>query len=512
MPYSPHQTKNTDISDECLNCHRFLPKKDTCLQEIYTTFSTNLQSQCLACHGSKIPQSCRLFCTEDNTFILLGQIPSLSLPLFNRKINCISCHIVHTLESSFLREEYFPLQKQLDAINPHKTGIFCRLCHEKEPKEQGDDPQLLFQGDTVRLCKSCHDGKKILSDNHPINITPASGRGIKIPPTFPLKRGKIVCITCHDVMQAQKNNRYFLRNGPYSRPIDSCLQCHIDEGYRKINPHNLVTAQGSIDENKCLFCHYIISPDQPQVAFRFKAPFRFYCVGCHPIKVKEHPVMAEHTGKLISSLWKELNHRQKKKLAQQEIFTMFPFSIAGEILCITCHNPHDSRKGPKLRISPANESCRQCHYQVYGLTSEDPDKHIQTWLKYNNAPYNEKTPSDKELNPSTENSYPFSFRSSLRFYCIGCHPNCKENHPYGVTHTGKFLESFVSNKENSNFRQKQILPLTYCGRINCFSCHNPHHNEAEGKKLRINDKQLLCSLCHRKKIDIKDPETNKALF
>lgn len=215
---------------------------------------------------------------------------------------------------------------------------------------------------------------------------------------------------------------------------------------------------------------------------------------------------------------------------------MFPISIDGEIMCATCHNPHDVRKGPKLRINDVNKSCRQCHYKKYGqIVHEDAAGAGQLTSPKEAQPpvFGQKTPSQNDLAAASEDKVPFGYRASLNYYCIGCHANKETGHPYGVTHTGNFVKRFWGNKVSrtqlppvpplikggeggvltgqSIYKNTltqlskdsltgdnldiQIFPLTLSGQIGCFTCHDPH-NGAKGPKLRVEPKETLCTLCH----------------
>ena len=41
-----------------------------------------------------------------------------------------------------------------EEVNPHFTGKYCEMCHDKTP-EKGGDTHLKYGGDFVELCK-CH--------------------------------------------------------------------------------------------------------------------------------------------------------------------------------------------------------------------------------------------------------------------------------------------------------------------------------------------------------------------
>ena len=399
--------------------------------------------------------------------------------------------------------------KRAEQIDPHKTGVFCFLCHKKEPRQKDGPLFLKYKNDTITLCKECHNNKRARADNHPVGVVPSKERGQRIPGDFPLTNGKITCVTCHHMRcQAEKKNPLFLRGGPYRNRIETCLVCHVKADYKKDNPHDQIAENGDIREERCLFCHAVETDEkgEKKFGFKFKAPFRLYCIGCHPVDVRRHPFGAHHAGRYIESIWDGMSMGQRVKISHEHSFKMTPVSLSGQVMCTSCHNPHDNRPGPKLRISDVNTSCRQCHFRHYGegFSSERTMSGNQ--------------PQDVDMTPEGEDLQPFGYRASLRFYCVGCHPKKDKEHPYGVDHNGRFIRRFWKNINYekrvrlSQAETSQIIPLTTSGQVACFTCHDPHDGR-KGPKLRLAEKDLLCSLCHidRSSIikDYKEQEKDK---
>ncbi|MEW5800830.1 MAG: cytochrome c3 family protein [bacterium] len=516
--HSPHGNPQDLLRVNCRNCHLEKPEGSSATmgEKQGENLRPDYSQKCFRCHEEKLPQSCLLISSKEVSLTLMRQIPDLPLPLFQNQISCPSCHTTHQVPDKeknpfLLRSAYQPFRALSETIDPHQSGVFCFLCHEKEPRPGDKELYLKSGGNTVQLCKSCHNNKRVRADNHPVEIVPSTERGVKVPAEFPLKKGKLTCISCHKMNCAggeRTKNSFFLRGGPYQRRIDTCLVCHIREQYEKINPHDQVTDAGEIREDRCLFCHDINKENATGLAFKFKASFKFYCLGCHPISVEKHPFGASHTGRQLHTIWEGLKPSERNKLSQQEKFKMFPISISGKIMCATCHNPHDVRKGPKLRINDVNKSCRQCHYKKYGQIVQKGADETDRWItrKAESAAIQE-TPSQNDLDPAGEDKVAFGYRASLHYYCLGCHANKETNHPYGVVHTGKFVERFWENKFKDSSQaasgicsmgdglDMQIFPLTLSGQIGCFTCHDPH-NGAKGPKLRVESKESLCSVCH----------------
>ncbi|MBN2373185.1 hypothetical protein JXL19_05310 [bacterium] len=490
--------KGINLSDiKCQTCHARHPKLE---QGHVRNLTVDYEKACSNCHSS-VPQSCSLAVNPKIYNILMIQMPDFPLPLYSGRITCASCHWIHEKEGQDrkdyrLRPEYDLFKKQAEKVDIHKTGIFCFICHEKEPRDREGPLHLKYDRDIVRICKGCHDNKRARADNHPVNIVPSKERGIRIPEDFPLADGRLTCVTCHRMnCQGEKKNPLFLRGGPYKKRLDACLVCHVKEQYTKINPHDQISGDGEIREDRCLFCHAVETDEKGEQKFgyKFKAPFSFYCVGCHPVHVERHPFGARHTGRYIESIWAGLSIDQRIKISHEQSFKMTPVSLSGQIMCASCHNPHDTRPGPKLRVSDINLSCRQCHYSHYGdETSLMRTKGNKT---ANDLPDAGVSP------PVGDDRQPFGYLAALRFYCIGCHPNKEKRHPYGADHNGRFIKGFwkyvpaPKRVRLSQAETSQIIPLTTSGQVGCFTCHDPHDSR-KGHKLRIEEKDLLCSLCH----------------
>lgn len=98
----------------------------------------------------------------------------------------------------------------------------CIKCHVKVPV-QGSDPRgegnLLFKGDFDKICSACHGNYE---HEHPVSLVISPM--IKGAESLPLDReGRIVCITCHDVMEKMEVHRKKVAMGK-----DLCLSCHVD--------------------------------------------------------------------------------------------------------------------------------------------------------------------------------------------------------------------------------------------------------------------------------------------
>jgi len=257
----------------------------------------------------------------------------------------------------------------------HFTGKYCDECHLKKPI-RGTDPLLKFNGDFTQLCR-CH-GYTPGTYIHPVDIKPSEDKKDKIPDHLPLRGGKITCTTCHEIyLQCQYSpemkdlNSKFMRGAPYVRRTDLCFQCHDEEKYKMLDPHNQLDANGKIIVEKCLYCH-TEKPDENTATIseiKLIGQFEVICFRCHYKQSKLHPINADHLRKPNPNTLKNLQE------AEEKFGVIFPLNNEGSVTCPTCHNPHErgiippdkpSSQGAsekyRLRLAAKNlQICIACH-------------------------------------------------------------------------------------------------------------------------------------------------------
>ena len=262
-------------------------------------------------------------------------------------------------------------QTVTDSTNIHYTGKYCSECHEKEP-EKGRGRFLKFNGDFTQLCK-CH-GYTTESYIHPIDIAPSEEKKARMPINYPLRNGKMTCVTCHDIyLQCQDNqklkqvNKRFLRDAPYRKRTDLCIKCHDEKKYKMLNPHNQLNANGEIIVEKCLFCHEE-KPDEKHSTFKevkLIGDLIMLCQRCHGER-RDHPARADHIRKPSAETIEIM------KAGEREFNISLPLDQEGKIFCATCHNPHEKGVIPaelagakggseKLKHRLPGQMCRACH-------------------------------------------------------------------------------------------------------------------------------------------------------
>ena len=120
------------------------------------------------------------------------------------------------------------------AINPHWTGKYCEECHaSKNPQQK--NALLQFAGDPIKLCDRCHSRACVTVQSHSIDVQVSKDMESRFPSGWPLNKGNVSCLTCHDAL----------------------LQMHDDFSVQWVNPE--LSARGAV-QKKDGFLFYL-SPE-----------------------------------------------------------------------------------------------------------------------------------------------------------------------------------------------------------------------------------------------------------
>lgn len=368
-----------------------------------------------------------------------------------------------------------------EVVDPHWTGKHCIECHITEKGKV-----LKFEGDYLKLCNRCHQTEFARTDIHPVAVELTDIMNKKIPSGWPLKEGKVTCLTCHDVaIQMKENaplkvvNPLFLRGVPYESINDFCFTCHTRESYQKTNPHTQLDEEGNIIEERCLFCHQSL-PDPWQAQsiadVSFKSERAVLCKSCHGDKWNLHPARSDHLVAIPDTM-KEMFHSQVTASGVD-----LPL-YRDTIFCGTCHNPHQKgvlqRKeaatgaGERyfLRLSGGKELCVTCHY----------DKQL---------------PPQKKRRIQRVESPSLSSLEGIVQHKPSSEKKCKACHAITADKRGAPEALFLCFREGCH--KTDIIDKKFAHKEfvlqNCTFCHNPHSSANE--KLLIKDGDLLCSTCH----------------
>jgi len=189
-------------------------------------------------------------------------------------------------------------------------------------------------------CEECHSTEAVNALIHPMYNLNTSGVQISIPNEFPLSQNsEMTCFTCHAISQKQsRSNQSFLRGGPYRQELEFCYNCHSKQNYTKVNPHQQLREDGSVNSTVCLHCHarQPSATDHPTIASEMHADMKSTCNKCHALHSHEQ----NHYGKSIP-LSKKATIKQYE--ANQKRYDIrLPLSANDEIQCHTCHYIHGS--------------------------------------------------------------------------------------------------------------------------------------------------------------------------
>lgn len=105
-----------------------------------------------------------------------------------------------------------------------------------------------------------------------------------------------------------------------------------EEGKVSANPHNYY------DDNTCSVCH---GDEPPSLSFDPVTT----CAKCHPGNMTNHPVTRHPIG----------------KMPKIKIPAKLPLTDDGEMVCYTCHDPHNKSRYPKMLRVDYLRLCASCH-------------------------------------------------------------------------------------------------------------------------------------------------------
>jgi hypothetical protein len=289
----------------------------------------------------------------------------------------VSCII----DESWQDQVAYAPEKVTRTAEYHYTGKYCTDCHDQIPQE-GGNIFLKFNGDFNKLCK-CHTPANYV---HPVNIEPSQEIKGKIPAELPLQKGKITCLTCHDIYwQCQKRrvDKNSLRGRPFPKISDFCYDCHNKARYKKLDVHNQINTQGKIIVEKCLYCH-TDKPDESRARYKdvkFIGDLTMLCRGCHVIR-------GNHSGNFNHMVRPSATTLARMKAMENDFGIILPLDKNGKLTCITCHNPHEkgviradspAAKGADSQYRhrlPGNRLCVECHRSKLGSQRRRLEKRV----------------------------------------------------------------------------------------------------------------------------------------
>lgn len=459
---------------------------------------------------------------------LLGTAPAEARDI-SPKRECAICHVMWL--DDFKRADVTPL-----------------ITYEPRPVEPSGRQDVVS---TERMCFSCHDG--FVRDSrfvwakrehfHPLGVAPSEK--IHIPrkegkEIFPLNDdGKIYCGTCHSAHGVDWEQEYspvFLR----VENVDSslCLACHLDrstgakEGnhpvFRPLEHKPAALEQGGAkfggDGNEviCQSCHRVHGAASAEKLLVVDNTNSALCGTCHDDRHAASRAEAARKGT------HPVNVRPDKVTIPQPLLDDGArLGTSGEVICQTCHRPHNAGTGEKLLVRANAESalCQECHQQErtvaatrHNLNHQHPAAANIKGQRAGAGVCSACHLPHGGTGPKMWARPPGESEDALAANCLSCHragglaegmPVGEHSHPVGRAMAGLNAESGLPAYSPEG------LAVSEGGQVTCASCHDPHRwapdpavtdplqgeGDAHNSFLRRDNRHgsSLCLSCHEDK-------------
>jgi hypothetical protein len=348
---------------ECAFCHLGTPSVD---DKEHPGFVMPVRDLCAPCH----PDKTMLHIYSESNLARNVKVEALlkhDLPTEEGEVLCLTCHQMHNAIYS-IRPSYIKAEVAERPVDPHGQKLYCLLCHEGKL----DDPTVVTirkGGDALALCSECHKGLASRKDHHPTEVTLGEETWKLGFVNFPFSEGRLSCLTCHDevcYIPRDPKNPAFLREGPYASESEFCFRCHTENKAEFVNPHDQFHSVGLLKVDTCLICHKSV-PDrtgEAEGSSELIEEVTYLCKKCHSNQ-SPHPAVNHLIPMPRKMLQRKIAYEDKHKAS-------LPLRGEDEIICTTCHNPHD--KGvlrgelgvgageiKSLRLPDYREICAPCH-------------------------------------------------------------------------------------------------------------------------------------------------------
>jgi hypothetical protein len=196
-----------------------------------------------------------------------------------------------------------------------------------------------------------------------VDVAPSPTVARTIPPGFLLERGRLTCLSCHDVVQNCRaeqetvmSNHNALRGGPVADPLMFCFHCHAQKDYRPFNPHDQLEA-GKPKTDTCAWCHVDVpdvnAPSPQDASYALRGKSSGVCRNCHSV-AQDHPVRSHIQATPSADMMAYMSARElqsKMRLPFPQLLKYartarrtprsIPLDEDGRIACYSCHNPHE---------------------------------------------------------------------------------------------------------------------------------------------------------------------------
>ena len=250
--------------------------------------------------------------------------------------NCVQCHDPHQSKSPKLLQAF--------THNPFENNM-CDTCH----KPAKDGKVVLAAASAKDLCVTCHEDKAKQIADAKVQHPGAAGD----------------CTDCHDP-HAGKTPGFVKPD-----PVNACLGCHADqaEQHKKKNVHQPAFEQG------CATCH---EPHGSENVHLLRAKdVNSVCLECHGPDRSPNKLEADHLITIFDGKVRlPENYLRKAPVLPLQYGAGHPVDFhpvagpvdpknpaAGQISCLTCHQPHSSDQPGLLAKDqkPGMDFCNTCH-------------------------------------------------------------------------------------------------------------------------------------------------------
>lgn len=234
----------------------------------------------------------------------------------------------------------------------------CQYCHTQTPPAGAGFSRAFLREDAADACVMCHSVDP--KSSHPVGMPLKTGMSLA---EYLDSRGRLTCLTCHDVHQERKAGvngqdvRFFLRGHTSGRAF--CSSCHQDQSaagswkhagaisYAHMNGRLIQEkALGMLDlfSVECLSCHDGVIAKMASGADVRAGNFQHSTIGLsHPVGVAYPRPSLKNDFVDAAGLPPEIR------------------LFDGKVGCLSCHDPYIGKKNFLVKGNKGSALCLACH-------------------------------------------------------------------------------------------------------------------------------------------------------